>query len=140
MARREDGFTIMELLVVFLILAVLTGLALPTILGQKDKGWDGAAKSDARNLVSQVESCFVHTEDYRECNNTDLDASGLPLADTDGATPAKAEVSVEDTPSRREFTIAARSKTDAIFRISRDPGGYTRSCAPDGPLCKAGGW
>ena len=140
MARREDGFTLMELLVVFLILAVLTGIALPTILGQKDKGYDGAAKSDVRNLVSHVESCFVQTEDYRDCNNTDLEVTGLRLSDTDGATPAREEVSVEDTPTARRFTVAARSRTDTIFRITRDPGGYTRSCVPDGPLCHSGGW
>ena len=136
----EAGFTLMELLVVFLILAVLTGIILPTILGQHQKGHDGAAKSNARNLVTHVESCFTQTEDYRECNNSDLDANGLKMSVTDGATPAQGEVSVEDTPNAREFTVAARSITGTLFRISRDAHGYQRSCTPDGALCKAGSW
>jgi type IV pilus assembly protein PilA len=119
---------------------VLASIALPTILGQRDKGRDVTAKSNARNLVSHVESCFVKTEDYRQCQNSQVIPDGLPMSPTDGATPADGEVSVEDTPSARVFTVAARSLTGTIFRITRDPQGYTRSCSPDGGICHASSW
>jgi type IV pilus assembly protein PilA len=132
----------MEILVVLLILGVLAAITLPTILNQRDKGHDAGAKSNARNLVSHVESCFVQTEDYRQCNNTDLDVagSGLPVSNTNSATPQRGEVSVEATPTARQFTVAARSVTDTLFRITRGPQGYTRTCTPDGGICKNGGW
>ena len=57
--KDERGFTLIELLVVVLIIGILAAVALPTFLGQRDKGFDADAKSNARNLQTMVESCGV---------------------------------------------------------------------------------
>ncbi len=79
-AQDEKGFTLIELLVVILIIGILAAIALPAFLDQRAKAQDTAAKSEARNMVSQMETCYTDNDTYVGCpgaGNGGLDSDAV---------------------------------------------------------------
>jgi len=57
--EKDKGFTLVELLVVIAILGILTAIAVPTFLNQRNKAYDAAAKSDVANIGREIATYFV---------------------------------------------------------------------------------
>lgn len=132
----EDGFTLVELLVVMLILGILAAIAIPAFFSQRDKGYDSDAKANARTVQTAMETYAVDNDgSYLGADiATNLVAIEGTISDM-GGTVVLSDITAET------YTITSTSDSDNTFTISRaDTGAVTYPCATAGSGgCPSGG-
>ena len=121
--NKDEGFTLVELMVVVLIIAILIAIAIPTFLGARERAQDRAAQSDLRNALTAAKVFYTDTEDYLAAA-ADLEAIEPSLtwdvianADTDTVGFLVEDVVALDDDNNI-FTAAKQSASGTWFCIS----------------------
>src|SRR6266550_8113915 len=63
-ARQEEGFTLIELMIVIVILGTLAGIVLFAVNGINDRGTHAACRTDQSTIQTAVEASFAKNNSY----------------------------------------------------------------------------
>ncbi|HSH60179.1 MAG TPA: prepilin-type N-terminal cleavage/methylation domain-containing protein [Acidimicrobiales bacterium] len=142
----EEGFTLIELMVVVLIIAILLAIAIPTFLGARTRAQDRAAQSNVRNGLTAEKTYFTDNQVYTP-NATavaDLQAIEPSLQYAVGTAPADDKVYVDVTSG--VLTLGTKSKSGTCYYLQDNPSGTTGTtfakgaCTGTGLTFSATGW
>ena len=114
----DEGFTLIELMVVVLLTGVMIGIALPTFRGARHRAQDRAAQSDLRHGIAAAKKYFTDGDTYLGFDETEgrtIEPSLMWVAFADPAVGAVAE----DQPaaSGDDVLLVAKSGSGAFFCI-----------------------
>ena len=91
----DEGFTLTELMVVVLIIAILLAIAVPTYLGARSRAQNRAAETNLRNGLTTEKTIYTDSQVYGDATNMTSAETSLSFVTT---TPT-ARNQIEVTPS-----------------------------------------
>src|SRR3954471_8952288 len=125
---RDDGFTLVEILVVMLVLGLLAAIAIPSFFNQREKARDADAKMAAKTAQEAAEAIATDNDRYYDgpdgVSVANLRNAEETLNDADLSVPAVGH----DT-----YTVRVHSASGNDFAVSRlVDGSATLTCSTAG--------
>jgi type IV pilus assembly protein PilA len=112
----EEGFTLIELMVVVLIIAILIAIAIPTFLGARQRAQDRAVQSDLRNGLTAEKTAYTDASTYDTAAQM-LAANIEPSLNTRLWNLPIAGAAVTVSPDTFSVCLSETSKSGTVFAI-----------------------
>ena len=129
--KDDEGFTLIELMVVVLIIAILIAIAIPTFLGAQNRARDRAAQSNLRNALTAVKT--IATDDSGLFTSVTLatlqSAEGALSWEWNAASPTAQDtvaIQVATGATPNTVVLEATSASGKTFAICSDSNGEVK--------------
>jgi type IV pilus assembly protein PilA len=120
MSKKEEGFTLIELMIVIAIIGILAAIAIPQFSAYRQRSFNASAESDLRNAATAQEAYFVDHQIYVPSPQTNLtgDKYGLYIS---------SNVNMAGTGGTNSYNMSAyNSRGNKTYTLS-GPGGSITS-------------
>ena len=117
--REEDGFSLVEIMVVIVILAVLLAIAIPTFFGARDKANNRSAQSNIRNAYTAERIYYAEAQKFTDDIPTlkGIEPAINFVAKGNPGTWQTGEVYVYIDPVTNTLTVAGLSATSKCYYL-----------------------
>ena len=115
--NREQGFTVIELITVIIIIGILLAIAVPSYLGFRDRAANNAAKANLRAAVPAAKSYYSDKGPYVGMTPTMLKEIDGGISSTLKVTTAtKTSYTLCDEPSGKAWQVVGPEPVSAAYK------------------------
>jgi type IV pilus assembly protein PilA len=135
----EAGFTLIELMVVLLIMAILLAIAIPTFLGVKTGAQDRAVQSNLTNAMTSAKAAYANGGTYATTAAAEVTSLGSAepniTFETAAATSGTNNLSVSTSTDGQELLLVGYSQSGQCWASADNEG--TTAAISGAPVASA---